>query len=84
MAAKSDTVRKGKMEMDIKKVDVANLDIRSSKPTRNSQREVSVTKNRRSARLSTRRKTQAKTRSRSANRMESDEEDVFSTFSARI
>ena len=86
MAAKSDSVRKSKIEKDIEKVDVKNLELRSSKPTRNSQREVSLTKSRRSARLSSRRKLQSSNRRRSTNMMDTDhDEEVFSasTYSAR-
>ena len=77
-----------KVEMDIKTVDVKKLELRASKPTKNSEREVSLTKNRRSARLSSRRKPQYDHyRSRSANRMETDhDEELFSasTYSARM
>ena len=81
LASKSDVVRKGKVEKDIKKVDVRHLEIRASKPTKNSDREVLLTKSRRSARRSTRHRPIA--RSRSANRMD-DDDDVFGTHSARM
>ena len=84
LAAKSDSVRKGKLEKDLKKVDVRNLEIRSSKPAKNSQRELVMTKTRRSVRRPTRApKPEPIHRSRSANRMEIDEE-AFDTHSARI
>ena len=73
------------MDIDIKKVDVKNLEIRSAKPSRNSHREVSITKKRRSARLSSRKQQQFGNRSRSASRVDSNyDDDVFSTCSARI
>ena len=77
LSAKSDYIRKEKMEKDIKRVDVRNLEIRATKPVRNSEREV----------LSARRPSKRNkpiTRSRSATRKrEIDEfshtyiEDVF-------
>ena len=83
LASKSDVVRKGKVEKDIKKVDVRHLEIRASKPAKNSEREVLLTKSRRSARRSTRHRPGTITRSRSANRMD-DDDDVFGTHSARM
>ena len=87
MAVKSDTARKEKIDKDLKKVDVQSLEIRARKPIKNSQREMELTKTRRSVRRSTRRKPyqkQAKSnRSHSASRMETDDE-VFSTRSARV
>ena len=84
---KSDTTRKEKIDKDLKKVDVEHLEIRSRKPVRNSQREMEMTKTRRSVRRSTRRKPYPKqesiNRSHSATRVETDD-DVFSTRSARI
>ena len=71
----------------MKKVDVEHLEIKSRKPVKNSQREMEMTKTRRSVRRSTRRKPYQKqessNRSHSAARMETDDE-VFSTRSARI
>ena len=87
MAVKSDTARKEKIDQDLKQVDLLNLEIRSRKPVKNSQREVELTKTRRSVRRSTRRKPYQKqsnsNRSHSASRMETDDE-VFSTRSARV
>ena len=80
LAAKCDSVRKGKMEKDIKKIDVRNLEIRATKPAaHNSNRELL------SARRSVKRKAPV-ARSRSANRtenpkrMELNEDDVFSSY----
>ena len=84
---KSDTARKEKIDKDLKKVDVEKLEIRASKPARNSEREMTLTKTRRSTRRSTRRKPypqqETMNRSHSASRMETDDE-VFSTRSARL
>ena len=85
LATKSDTVRKGEMNMDLKKVDVENLANRSTKPAKNSHRELGMTKHRRSARLSSRKKPRTSNRSRSANKFEAHyDEEVFATHSARI
>ena len=74
LSAKSDRVRKGKIEKDIKKVDVRNLEIRAIKPAHNSHREVL------SARRSIKRNNPIPAqRSRSASRMETDE-DVFNEY----
>jgi hypothetical protein len=83
LSAKSDLLRKSKLEKDIKKVDVRNLEIRSSKPAKNSDREVMQTKTRRSMRRSSRVAPQSAQRSRSSTRMEEDD-DPFSTNSARM
>ena len=67
-------------------MDVRNLEIRASKPAKNSPREVMMTKTRRSMRRSTRvhqGSPQPVPRSRSSTRMETDD-DVFSTYSARM
>ena len=84
LASKSDVARKSKLETEIKKVDVRNLEIRAAKPAKNSNREVLMTKTRRSVRRS-RRETPGTQigRSRSATRMDTDD-DVFSTHSARM
>ena len=87
MAIKSDTARKEKIDQDLKQVDLLNLEIRSSKPVKNPQRELELTKFRRSFRRSTRRKPYQKqansNRSHTASRMETDY-DVFSTRSAPV
>ena len=64
-------------------MDVRNLEIRASKPAKNSHREVMMTKTRRSMRRSTRVPPQPVPRSRSSTRMETDD-DVFGTYSARM
>ena len=64
-------------------MDVRNLEIRATKPAKNSHREVMMTKTRRSMRRSTKVTTQPVQRSRSGTRMETDD-DVFSTYSARM
>ena len=68
-------------------VDVEQLEIRARKPAKNSQREVDLTKTRRSVRRSRRRKPNPKQsdihRSHSASRMDTDDEG-YSTRSARI
>ena len=84
LASKSDLVRKSKLESDIKKVDVKNLEIRALKPAKNSNREVLMTKTRRSVRRSRKENPGPQIgRSRSASRMDVDD-DVFSTRSARM
>ena len=87
LSVKSDASRKEKIDKDLKTVDVGKLEIRARKPANNSEREMRLTKTRRSMRRSTRRKPypQQETRSRgnSASRMETDDE-VFSTRSARL
>ena len=77
-------MKKKVLEKDIKKVDVRNLEIRASKPAKNSNREVMMTKTRRSIRRSTRTKPDSVARSRSATKMDMDDEEVFDTYSARM
>ena len=85
LASKSDLVRKSKLETDIKKVDVRNLEIRASKPAKNSNREVLMTKTRRSVRRSRKDNPDYYIgRSRSGSRRMDEDDDVFSTRSARM
>ena len=74
LSAKSDTIRREKIAKDIKKVDAKHLELRASKPSRNSHREVLPA----SARRSLRRAKSTK-RSRSATKLDQMEvdEDVF-------
>ena len=89
LAAKSDTTRKEKIDKDLQKVDVHNLEIRATKPAaQNSKRSVL------SARRSKKKKSKSIKRSGSVSRMETrrqststmemDDEVSFNTYSARM
>ena len=76
LSAKSDKIRKGKIEKDNKKVDARNLEIRAIKPAQNSHREVLTVSARRSMRI---KRNASMKRSRSATKQEhmDVDEDVF-------
>ena len=89
LAVKSDTTRKEKIDKDLQKVDVNNLEIRATKPdARNSKRSVL------SARRSKKKKSKSIKRSGSVSRMETrrqststmemDDEVSFNTYSVRM
>ena len=89
LAVKSDTTRKEKIDKDLQKVDVHNLEIRATKPAaQNSKRSIL------SARRSKKKKSKSIKRSGSVNRMETrrqsvsnvemDDKASFNTYSARM